>query len=300
MKQLRQWLRAHPWKAAAFFVLFVISGALLAAGLTGLGLCLLIYGYVAWAVVFTVDSMRLLSVLLIAGLLAAPAQADEPEPAPLIIGGVVVIGIAGIGFVGYKAYKACKRIAAKRSTNAPPEELRGENHPMFFPAGSGEYGAAFSFGLDSTCAPDVLRPPPGPFLPREHVTFTLNIDVVSTSNAVVTVRADVGEEYSQTFPEFQQEMAGHGLIVSTSPFMEASFERNRHPCSAEEVPISMDWETRIIRNGSGGVLVTVERSADLRTWEPLIRTDVEEGSKLCVEDYSNDGAGFYRVKARKR
>lgn len=285
MKLFLQWCRLHKIKFALLVICAIACGFALCSNLT-LGFVFLALLYGVWAVIYTLDTNNFLSLLIAAGLLSAPAtRAQKFEPAaPLVIGGIVVIVAAGLGFVGCKAVKRCNKIAKGREhqlTNESPFRVAGE---------AGEYGAFFAWSEPGYCAAERL-------VPVAPTVFTLTISVQSASNATVTCTASTGHEFVQSWESFTEELAGHGLAV-TAGLNHSSYERNRHPVHAEQVPIAFNFATRTATVGRGDVLVTVERSTDLREWNALCALNVEAGSvPLRIEDASS-GAQFYRVTTK--
>lgn len=229
--------------------------------------------------VFWINKKLMALTLMITMVLGVePIKSQEPLPL-VIIGGVVILGLGGI--IGCRAYRKCERIS-KTKTNSWPEEMQFQAA-----ASPGEYGANFSWVEEGFCYAERATP----IVP---VATEIRIVVHSTSNATVTVTAKAGHQHVQSWTEFMEELEGHGLPSVNGE--SSSWARNRHPVPAENVPITFDFETRTATIGAGGVLVTVERSADLRQWAPLLKVNVEEGSDpLSVEDATDIGAQFYRV-----
>lgn len=223
---------------------------------------------------------KLMAIMLTLVMLFNSEPLKSQEPLPLvIIGGVVIIGLGGI--IGCRAYRKCERISKSR-TNSWPEEMQFQAA-----ASPGEYGANFSWVNEGYCYAERATP-------ITPVATDIRIVVHSTSNATVTVTAKAGHQHVQSWHEFMEELEGHGLPSVHGE--SSSWARNRHPVPAENVPITFDFETRTATIGAGGVLVTVERSADLRQWSTLLKVNVEEGSDpLSVEDATDTGAQFYRV-----
>lgn len=287
-----RWLRAHPLKGCLFSAAlgyFVATTALMFAYETQCACRWIAIGFLAatfvtWQTVFHLDLKKLSTVLVVAALLAAPAslRAGEPQPAPIIGRAVAVAVIAGGTWATYHIVKFCKRHFGKeQNTNAPPEE--------FVVAGPGEYGAAFSWTEDGYCQAkrQSQHTPP--------VGLTISITVQSASKATLTARGGAGPQFIQDLPALQAQLAAHGLPLFATAGQTEDYERDRQPCDPEQVPLSIDWATKTIRHGAGGVLVQVEQSIDLVTWQPLAQLNVVPGSTLNVEDASDDGMQFYRV-----
>lgn len=278
MNKLKDWICHHPTKAIVLFAFAVLAGVVMCESFV-LGLCVLVLTYGVFVLVFYYDTLRLLSIMLALSL-APCARAQEFKPAaPFFLGGLVILVGFGLGFVSCKAIKACRKIGASK-TNLPPEQ--------FQVAGVGEVGAAFFWPETDPCYAERL-------VPVAPTVFALTIAVESVSNATVTATASTGYEFVQSWGEFTEEMGHHGLVVPSSPVLSASYERNLQPCSAEQVPISFDFATRTATIGRGGVLVTVERSANLREWETVLRIEVEAGGLPLLVSDASEAQQFFRV-----
>lgn len=215
---------------------------------------------------------KLTAIIVAATLLFNPQAA---KAAPLIIGGLAVLIVGGI--VGCRIVKKCEKIANGR-TNAWPEEF----------VATGETGALFSWTEDGYCFEERMLPVP-------PTVFTLNITVESETNASVTMSAATGFNFVQSWEQFTEEAESHGLAVTAGPNL-CSYERDRQPASADDVPIAFDFTTRTVTLGKGGTLVTVHRSADLQHWEPLMRFNLEPGTEPLRIEEASTGMRFYRVK----
>lgn len=286
-------MQAHPFKAVGFTVSFLACGALWAEVAWPLAAAVTFASWLVFELCVRVD-LRCMVPLLVAAVLATTttsAKADEPEVAPgAVVGRAVAAAvIVGGGWVVYKLVNFCKRKFPRGQTNSPPEEFRiaGEKGEP------GEYGALFNYDLPGSCELQAERGIIGsqPLRPAPTV-FTMRIVAESLTNVAVTMKADVGEQFVQDVTGFQGELSGHGFDV----FATSSYERNRHPCDAEQVPIKFNPDTRTVTLGSGGIIITVERSDDLRRWEPLLIINAPWGTRLLVPDAS-DGMAFYRVSA---
>lgn len=283
MTKLKDWISHHPTKALVLFAFAVLAGVVMCESFV-LGLCVLVLTYGVFVLVFYYDTLRLLSIMLALSLVPCARAQDFKPAAPFFLGGLVILVGVGLGFVSCRAIKACRKVAASK-TNLPPDELQ------FQVAGVGEVGAAFFWPETDPCYAERLAP-------VAPTVFALTIAVESVSNATVTATASTGFEFVQSWESFQEELARHGLAATTGHTNFSSFERNLQPCSAEQVPIAFNFATRTATIGRGGVLVAVERSANLREWETVLRVEVEPGGlPLLVEDTS-EGACFYRVTTR--
>lgn len=276
------WIKSHPF--AACFITGMVTMAVTVEVLTQLLgyewnlLDWLAYVMMGVGIGMIIHSTRKKAVVVIVcgSLLLSGIQARS---APLLIAGVLVVIGAG-GIIGCKAIKRCNKIAKAR-TNAWPEELE------FQVAGSSQHSALFTWTETGYCVEERR------LIHHEPTTFTLDIFVGATG-ATTTVSAQVGAQFSQSFFDFSQEVAEQGLFLPATPMDSACWATDGHPCEAEQSPLGWNPTTRVIRHGSGGILVRVEKSGDLRRWEPVIAMDVMTGSTLRLEDVGSEMC-FYRV-----
>jgi len=297
MKTLMQWLRLHPIKAVLFTMIFTAiatSAAFREDQLIKLiGIYSLFLGL--WCLVFTLD-MRKVMALLLAGLFSySPAEAAEPpqqeqtQAAPIAVG-VIVICVGG--FCVYKIVKVCQKVFPPKDTNAPPEELG------FYASGEGEYGGATEYSSIGSC----WVPPPPDFKSASYqepnpTTFTLNI-LLEPGGLTTTMSANSQEGTTQTWTEFQSEMAEHGLFLTGRYSSQPQFETDGVPCDPSMVPLEFDTLTgRVIQKREGYALrrVSIDRSPNLQDWSPLLVTDVSDGTGFKVIDTTREGQMFYRV-----
>lgn len=234
--------------------------------------------------------MKLLALALCA-LLVIPAQAKEPEPvfrpaAGVAVGAVVVcVGAYCI----YKMVKICQKAFPPKSTNSSSG---------FMASAEDEYAAAYEYSSIGSCyvPPDLRHVSPYEDLSSPATTFTLNVMVEPAG--VTTSMSASKEEPTQTWTEFQAEMASHGLFITGRPGL-PQFSRNGVPCDAALVPLEFDQATGRVINRTGGDLrrVVIERSPNLVDWSPLLVTDTGVGSGFKVVDTTGEGQMFYRVSA---
>lgn len=294
MKELKQWMHLHPIKACVFTADFLVCGILWHETDWRFALAMTFAVWLVFEFCVRVDLRCMASLLVGAALITTPVlraeEAQEPEvqPAPIVGRAVAAVVIVGGGWVIVKLVNFCKRKFPRGQTNAPPEEFRVAGEV-------GEYGALFNYDLPGSCEVQAERGVVGSQPQRPvPVVFTMRIVAESTTNVSVTMRADAGEQFVQDLAGWSEEMTGHGFDV----FATASYERNRHPCEAEQVPIKFNPDTRTVTVEPGGIIITVEHSADLKAWEPLLIINVAQGTRLLVPDAS-EGMAFYRVSTRE-
>lgn len=226
-----------------------------------------------------IGAIRAVTILLIASLIGGYLPAAEPEPLPLVVvGGLIVIGVGGCAIIR-KAQKCGDKIAKARSNALEQVE--------FVPAGGLSYAAYFSWGESGYCVEERLLGPP--------TTFTINLvvgqkPVISATQTWATV---------QSWDSFKAESAEIGIQVSDGLAPHESYSANLKPCFAKEVPVRFNHQTKTVTLGAGGVLVKVERSQDLRTWETLMRIEAEPGQELQISDATRGESGFYRVVTKE-
>jgi hypothetical protein len=201
--------------------------------------------------------------------------------------GVGVIVICVGGYCVYKVVKVCQKKFPPKDTNAPPES---------FTAAGGEYGGATEYSSIGSC----LLPPD--FVPHEDLTqnpttFTINV-VVEPAGAAVSMSANSDEGTTQTWEQFQAEMASRGLFLTGRPAYLPQYELGGIPCDPSMVPLEFDPLSGRVTQKTGGDMrrVTIERSWDLTNWAPLLVTDVGVGSGFKVVDTTREGQMFYRVQ----
>lgn len=281
MKLFIQWAKLHPFKLICLVAYSALCGVVWESFDATIGMLMAVLGYGAWSLVYIIDSNKLLCLLVALSMLS---NAPRAKAAPLVVGAILIVVVGGGAIIGCKVVKKCSKIAGNRDrqlTNESPFRVAGAPY---------EYGALFAWSEPGYCAAERL-------LPVAPTVFTLNISVESVSNATVTCTASTGFEFVQSWESFMEELAGHGLAV-TAGLNHSSYERNRHPVHAEQVPIAFNFATRTATVGRGGILVTIERTDDLTTWEPLMKMDVEPGTPLRIEDVGSEQC-FFRIQLSK-
>lgn len=222
--------------------------------------------------------------------LRAAEQPPTQEAVPVAVGVVVIcVGVVCV----YKVVQFCQK-------HFPKEEKKEDKKLVGSAPDGDEYGAAFNYAAMGSCVhPSDFRAASG--TPTQPTTFTLGVRVGVGGTVATRFRADVGETNTQSFSEFQAEVAGHGLAVTGTYQYEPSFERNRVPVPAEQVPLSFDPIRKTITHSTGRPLVklAVERSTDMEHWTPLLAVEVEEESVIDVVDTTVQGQMFYRVMNRE-
>lgn len=293
MKALNAWIKAHPYKALLFVFLFtVISSAMAVVNTVGFWCGLGIYALLglAWSMVFSRD----VSIILALSLAAGSIEATEPpvEAAGGIAVGVVVICVGG--YCVYKTVKFCQR-------KFPKETNGGTN--SFIPVADGESAASWNYGAIGSCDPTLT---PGPDLLAQETggtLFTIDILIDQEGNATVSTSA-IGEAATQSWIEFQAEIARHGIQITGNPDNSQYFSTNRVPCAPADVAISFDATTKTVDlKDSGGPVnvIEVDRSRDLQNWTPFLRTRVGAGGRgLRIEDATTTSTMFYRVNVSRK
>lgn len=314
MKTLMQWLRLHPIKAVLFTMLFTAIAT--SAGFREDFLVKLIIAQVSvilvWCGIAAFDMRKdknkigigpkLMVVFLASVFVFNPSNNAAPPPPPKqqqnavgIAAGVVVICIGS--YCVYRVVKFCQKKFPKHDTrtNSEPDSLTFNGN-----AGSDEYGGSYSFTSIGSCAdedgnrlqavPDENSPP-----------FTANLKVVVDEFGGVTstlaASQDIDGSDSQSWSEFQAEVASHGLVMSGQGDGVQHFERGRQPCASELVPFSFDPFTHaVVHRGTVGRIrtVTVERSSDFTHWFPLITINSTFDAGFQVTDLTRQGQMFYR------
>ncbi len=222
-------------------------------------------------------SYKAVKVVLVTLAIAAalPAKAQEPLPLVIIGGGIIIVGG---GWIGWRAAKKCKKIAKAR-TNAWPEEA-------FSPAGSYEYAGYFTTGEASYCIAERID--------IEPTVFTLTISVAEQPTTTMT--AEKGWSNTIGWDQFTDESASHGINIPDAQSPQRLYARNGHPCYEEDSILR--FQSGVLTVDGGGILTTVERSQDLKEWEPLVTLNTRTGSNLRIEDVSH-GQMFYRIQTSK-
>lgn len=292
-KALIQWASAHPIQTILFTFLFTSISVVLGFRedwMVG-GLTVFFLGLAGWCLSLWRHGKKIITLLLIAVMVTAPIQQIR---AAMYGVGVVVICVGAYCII--KVVKVCQKKFPPKSTNAPPEEFSAN--------ADGEYGGVYEYSSIGSC----YEPLPGqdllasPFenLTNNPTTFTLNILPQPGGTVATSITTSTADD-SQSWAQFVEEMAGHGLPVTGRPGSEPRYERDGIPCDASAVPLSFDpWTGRVI-HGTGGVMtrITVERSLNLETWSPLLTMDVNNGKGLRLVDTTREGQMFYKVSVIK-
>lgn len=286
MKQIRSWMSHHPFKVVLYTFLFTIIPALMAVTNERLfypGLAAFMFFVIVWAVSLWRYSKKIVTLLLITAMMAAPLK----QARGAMIGvGVVVVCVGG--YCVYKVVKICQKKFPPKSTNAPPES---------FTAAGSEYGGVCEYSSMGSCwMPASLNANPYEDLMVNPTTFTLNV-IVEPSGVVTSMSVNNQEGTAQDWSGFQSDMASHGLFVAGHPSL-PQFELGGVPCDPSMVPLEFDQQTGRVTHHTGQDLrrVVVERSLNLTDWYPLLVTDTGVGSGLQVVDTTREGQMFYRVQ----
>jgi hypothetical protein len=233
--------------------------------------------------------------LLLAASMAVPnfdkADAEEPlrnnDPNAVPIGAAVVVICVG-GYCVYRLVKFCQKKFPKE-TNTNELTVRGGE----------EYGGAWNYGMIGSCYDPQFQA--ASVTETDATTFSLNVLVGQGGTLSTTMSTVSGEGTTQSFEEFQIEVAGHGLWVTGNGDNTQYFSINRVPCVDIEcrmgIPISFDEDTKSVKIESDGVMqrVSIERSSNLVNWSPFLITDVAEGGGFRTIDTTRDEQMFYRV-----
>lgn len=235
--------------------------------------------------------MKLLTSIILCVSLVLSAQAKEPEPvfkpAAGYAVGVVVICVGG--YCIYKMIKVCQKAFPPRNTNS---------NSGFMASSTDEYAGAYEYSSIGSCyVPTEARP--GVLPAAQHpTTFTLNV-MVQEAGVVTTMTVNDDEGTTQTWNQYQAEMAEHGLFLTGHATYQPQFSRGGVPCDGTLVPLEFDQATGRVINRTEGDLrrVVIERSPNLVDWSPLLQTDVGVGTGFKCIDTTREGACFYRVSA---
>ncbi len=300
IKDWNRWGHSHPWKAVLFAVFFTFNACVIGnVNATGFRffLILLVLGLVAlFSIVFR-DMKKLKTTLpvalaLIMAFSSVSSQAAEPpQPSPVGVGVGVVVVCAG-GYCVYKLVKFCQRKFPKESSNT-------NSPPAFRPQGN-ESAASWNYGSMGSCDPTLT--PGGDLRFVDGVVgtlFTVDLAVDESGGIAMRTSAQIGDAVTQSWTEFADEIARHGVTVTGSPDGSMYYATNGVPCAPEDVLISFDALTGTveIKDGSGPVkLIEIERSRDLLAWHPFLRTKVGAGGRgLRIEDATTATSMFYKI-----
>jgi hypothetical protein len=290
------WMRKHPVQNSLFSAFF--AALIIFAGdhdhLEHYCFMAFVGGTLLWGLSAIITARKdMLPLLLVAALLSSGAgtarsqsasRTSDPQHGASVAAGVVVICIGG--YCCYRLYKFCQKAFPKGKTNSTPEEFRLSS--------GDEYGGSWSYDALGSCydpQPTSLTSDTG-----YPTTFTIHVKVEPESLAVKTSWSR-NEDDAQSFLQFQNEVASHGLHVSQYADGVQRFSRNRTPVDAGTVPISFDPYRRSVNVGKSydRRTVIVERSHDLERWTPFLKTDVDVGAGFMIVDTSMESQTFYRV-----
>lgn len=297
LQQLHSWMRSHP--LTAVFYASVFSSLATAMAFADNWFPILLGCYVgmifSWAIIAGFQMSKVVVILLCVSLGAPQLNADEREEGgtgggclvPIGVG-VVVVGVGG--FVVYKVYKFCqkkfpKEPPKKKPTNSPPEEIEGT-------LPSPEYAASFDYDEIGSC---LCGEGGGSVDLTTTVTLTLRVDDDEGDVRPVSLTTRQGGESWQDWAGFVSEMHERGLTV-TGHAGNSSYSRNGQPMDAESSPFKWQQDRRVVKVGAGNYTVTVEASPDLRHWFEILKTEVEPGTVIQVQDTSG-AASFYRYRS---
>lgn len=234
-------------------------------------------------------------IALCASLVAAPIKAAEPPPPEFAGKAVAGVVICVGGYCIYKMVKLCQKLLPKEKK---PDNT--ETNELAFVTNTDEYGASWNYESIGYCEPDTNALQTVSLDINAYVA-TLKITVDESGQVASSISAvkDTDGSRSQTWEEFQQEVASHGLVVSGMGDGSKYYSRNRIPCGPEGVPIEFHEPTRTIVFSGGPPtltrIITVEQSSDMKTWYQLMRIGTTYGTGLQVEDLARSSQMFYRI-----
>lgn len=289
--KLFNWIKENPIKASLVVLPFVLGCFLLPVDEDWIGWSFLFV--VVLGLAFLVFHKHFWVSLLVLSMVTEPVRAVE-QPQQLNSWGVPVAVVVVVCAAGYCVYRLGKFCQKKFGTGKPA------NTNELYSASGGvgdEYGASWNSGSLGSCisedGTDLLAASES----NPATTFSLNVFVTSSASIVTTMSADASDGSWQTWPQFQADVAAHGLVVTGQNDGSKFYERNRQPVGEGEVPISFDSATGTVSVSGGGELVglIVESSPDLETWTPLLRLRQDVGTGFTILDTSATGQMFYRV-----
>lgn len=251
-----------------------------------------------------------LTVLLLVCSLALPAKAEEKKEGGEGGAGCAAVGVGVVvvvvgGFLIYKLVKFCQKKFPKTETNAPPAEL------TFYLSGTGGAGsdsASFNYSDIGSCYQELCWEGGneggggGSIVESPSTTTTLTLQVEHGQEPGVALvrplalKVETGPGASIGWNEFAAEVRKLGVQV-TGRAGDFFYAQNGQPIPASQSPIQWDRERRLVKVSRGAqayYTVVVERSANLMQWTELLRTEVEVGSVLQVEDTEPTNQHFYR------
>lgn len=280
-KSFKQWCHAHPFKFAFFMSLSgAVTDVAMDFGMMAFTISTLVIS-AAFALSMSRDmaKMGLLSVSL-AALIAMPARAQDSQPeAGGVAIGVTVIIIGGVAY--YFLTKTCQRLFPK-----PPSKTN-ELYSAGTPA---DCAASFSYQSPHSC-----KLPDPSLTGYEAPPTVMDIEIEGGSiPRVVEIRRSAAPVV--VFHGFSDALLTHGIQLSERPG-EAHYGLNGRPADGAQVPISFDPSDNSVTIGRGETRkLTVERSADFETWEPMVAMSLADGQRAVVVDASEGQQMFYRVR----
>lgn len=315
MKRLTNWIGKHPaWTAVNILILALVPIQL--AFLPDESLWVPVFGicYAGFLAVWSLAVFGPVPILIVA-LLMSPVtvRAQESEGgtgggpfAGCVAKAVAALVIAGGGYVVYKIAKFCQKKFPKddpQKTNSQPAEL---NFELGGRGGGPSYAAALNYDNIGSCYDGDCNDQNTPdgsgasgTTTGNLTTFTLTLHLSATNLSCVSAEQRKGSEAVQSWPELVQVARAHGVAL-TGHSGDFSYALNGQPISAEQSPIKWDSERRVIKVGFGSqpyYTITVERSSDLRQWAPVLKTEIEVGNTIQVQDTNPTSQMFYRYSA---
>lgn len=277
-KSFKQWCHAHPFKFAVhIFAACVIAN--LYGSIPTVAFFATVGFYLLYVIVTMSDEMKILAYIAMAAI-AMPTKAQErqPEVGGVAIG-VTVIVIGGVAY--YFLTKTCQRLFPK-----PPSKTN-ELYSVGTPT---DCAASFSYQSPHSC-----KLPDPSLTGDEQPSTVMDIEIEGgAAPRIVEIRRSASPVVA--FHNFSDALLTHGIQLSERPG-EAYYGLNGRPADGSQVPISFDPSDNSVIVGRGPIRkLTVERSADFETWEPMITTSLADGQRAVVLDASEGRQMFYRVR----
>lgn len=306
-------MKNHPIQSVLFATIFASLATflsfredlLLGGGIVYFAFALLC-GFLIWRY------QKTLLVFTLACLLVLPSQAqlapEEQETAesasPECSAGaavVVVVIVVVWGIIIYKLAKFCQKHFPK---NPPPPSKPTNTIPSslsYF--GSDAYVSAYNLDYLGSCWEDDpcndMAIPDGQD-ENDSVTTYLTISVNQNNEGKVVlsgiVEAKKGTNYVQSWAEFQAECLEQNVILTGEPGT-SYHSYGGDSIAQEDSPVLYDAERKVIKVGIGSPVyygVVVQRSKDMRNWVDLLKTEVEIGRTIQIQDTTPTGQEFYR------
>lgn len=291
MKQLLTSMSRHPvWTAiissmVAFIGTFAGSRPdLLHVLVPALMVLLWIVGMLLW-----IDRKIILIALSLS--MVVPAKSQEAKPPPETECGPFAAGVVVI-LIGATAYYTMSRFCQRHFPAQRPEntnELSG--------ASCDTHAVAYNYSNMGSCLPENpcydAAPPDGRY--PTSVTRSFLVDGVSNTHPTITFAS--GDSAVQNWENYTESMEADYGIRITGECCSLSFACNGEPVDELSSPIRVDQNTRRVYIGNDGdrYNITVERSTNLRSWIPMLDTDVEGGTTVFLNDVGYAHA-FYRYQ----